>query len=76
MDVKLSIHLKILVYHLLQHFTSNQSVVRVHVNQLIELEENCRKAFDQLIDRQQETKSTFDKRARERLFEVGDLVLI
>jgi hypothetical protein len=47
--VKLPISLKILVYHLMQHFTTNQEVVQARIDQLVELEKSTQIAFDQMI---------------------------
>jgi hypothetical protein len=48
----------------------------MRINQLVELEENYRKAFDHLIGNQEKTKGVFDKRARQRMLGKGDLVLM
>jgi len=62
MEVTLPIHLKIPVYQ--QHFTSDQEAVQARVNQLVELDENRRKAFVNLVQSQEKVKGTFDRRAR------------
>jgi hypothetical protein len=46
------------------------------VNQLVELDENRRKAFDHLVQIQDKVKGTFDKKAHPRILQKGDLVLM
>jgi hypothetical protein len=43
MEVTLLIHLKIPIYRLLQHFTTDKEAVQARVNQLVELDENHKK---------------------------------
>jgi hypothetical protein len=57
--VKLPINLKIHVYHLLQQFTTNQEVVQARSNQLVELDESKRIAFNQMIQNKERFKGTF-----------------
>jgi hypothetical protein len=46
------------------------------IDQIIELDENRRKALDQSIKNQEKIKRTFDKSSRQRDFEAGDIVLL
>ena len=46
------------------------------INQIIELDENRRKALDHSIRNQDKIKRTFDKSSRPRPLEIGDIVLL
>ena len=46
------------------------------INQIIEIDENRRKALDHSIRSQDKIKRTFNKSARSRLFQIGDMVLL
>jgi low affinity Fe/Cu permease len=46
LDVTLLVHLKLLVYQLLQGFSSDKDAVQNKIDQIIELDETKRKAFD------------------------------
>ena len=46
------------------------------INQIIELDENRRKALDHSIRNQDKIKRNFDKSARPRSFQIGDTVLL
>lgn len=76
LDVTLSVHLKLLVYQLLQAFSTDQNAVQNRLNQLIELDENRRKAFDHSLKSQDKVKKAFDKSSRQRDFQVGDTILL
>ena len=76
LDVTLPVHLKLPVYQLLQAFSTNQNAVQNMLNQLIELDENRRKAFDHSLKSQDKVKKTFDKFSRQRDFQVGDTILL
>ena len=76
LDVTLPVHLKLPMYQLLQAFSTNQNAVQNRMNQLIELDENKRKAFDHSLKNQDKVKKAFDKSYRERDFQVGDTVLL
>jgi hypothetical protein len=43
------------------------------MNQLIELDDNRRKEFDQSVRNQEKVKKMFDKSSRPRAFQKGDL---
>ena len=63
-EVNFSIHLKIIVYQLLNHFTNDREANQASINQLIELNESSRKPFDHLVQNQDKVKKVFDKRAQ------------
>jgi hypothetical protein len=42
----------------------------------VELEENRRKAFEHLAENQEKVKGKFNKRARSRMLQKGDMVLM
>jgi hypothetical protein len=46
------------------------------IDQLVELDESRRNAFDQMVRNQDKIKGTFDHKARQRYLEEGDLVLM
>ena len=46
------------------------------IDQIIELDENRRKALDHSIRNQDKIKGTFDKSAKPRPFQIGDTVLL
>lgn len=75
MEVTFPIHLKIPVYQLLQHLTSNEEAIQDKINQLIELDEK-RRAFYQLVQSQKQVKETFDSKAHPRELKRGYLVLM
>ena len=76
LDVTLPIHLKLPVYQLLQTFSTDQNVVQNRLNQLIELDETQRKAFNHSLKSQYKVKRAFDKSSRQRDFQIGDTVLL
>jgi hypothetical protein len=75
MDVTLLIHLKILVYKVLQPFTTNQQAVQARIDQLVELDEHRRATLQKFTTSQDDTKKKFDKKSKPRVFNEGDLVL-
>ena len=76
LDVTLPIHLKLPVYQLLQAFSTDQNAVQNRLDQLIELDENRRKAFDHSLKSQKKIKRAFDKSSRQRDFQVRVTVLL
>ena len=46
------------------------------INQIIELDESRRAALDQSLRHQESMKGTFDKSAKPRSFQIGDIVLL
>lgn len=57
LEVTLPIPLKIPVYKVLQQLSSDPDAVQNRVNQLIELDETRRHAFDHLVKNQEKKKS-------------------
>jgi hypothetical protein len=60
----------------MQQHSSDLDAMQGRINELIKLDENQRHAFDHLIQSQENKKSKFDKKARRRSFQKGDLVLL
>jgi hypothetical protein len=52
LDVTLPIHLELPVYQLLQSINSEQDAIQKRINQIVELDETRRKAFDQSVKNQ------------------------
>jgi hypothetical protein len=61
---------------LLQDFTSEKDAVQNRINQIIELDENRRKAYDQNSKNRENIKRAFDKSTRQRDFRIGDTVVL
>ena len=76
MDVTLPVHLKLPAYQLLQHFSTNKDVVQNRIDQIVELDETRRIAFDNICKSQSNIKKSFDRSSRSRSFQVGDMVLL
>ena len=66
LDVTLPVHLKFLAYQLLQHFSTNKDVVQNRIDQIVELDEARRTAFDNICKSQYNIKKSFDKSSRSR----------
>jgi hypothetical protein len=76
LDVRLPVYLKLMAYGLLQDFSIAKDVVENRINQMIELNENRRKANDKNCRNQEKVKRAFDKSARQRDFIIGDTMLL
>ena len=76
MQCRLLIHLKIPMYQLLHSFTKNKDSLEEIINQLVQLDESRRYAFDKIVKEQALTKQTFDQSVVNREFKEVDLVLI
>ena len=76
LDVQFPVHLKLPVYKLLQGFSTDRDAVQNRINQLIELDENRRKAYDHSYTNQEKIKRAFDKSTKQRGFNIGDTVLL
>jgi len=76
LDVTLPVQLKLLAYQLLQHFSTNKDVVQNRIDQIVELDETHRIAFDNICKSQSNIKKIFDKSSRSRSLQVGDMVLL
>eukprot|EP00253_Pinus_taeda_P034527 PITA_34527 len=75
LDVTLLMHLKLPAYQLLQNFSTNKDVVQNRIDQIVELDEACRTAFDAICKNQSNINKSFDKFSRSRSLQVGDMVL-
>ena len=64
LDVTLPVHLKLLVYQLLQNFSSDQDAIQNRINQLIELDESRRNSLDESIKNSDKVKITFGRSTR------------
>eukprot|EP00253_Pinus_taeda_P006080 PITA_06080 len=76
LDVTLPVHLKLPSYQLLQHFSTNKDVVQNIIDQILELDEAHRTAFDSICKIEFNIKKSFDKSSRSRSLQVGDMVLL
>ena len=71
-----SVHLKLPAYQLLQNFSTNKDVVQNRIDQIVELDETRRTAFETACKNQSNIKKSFDKCSRSRSLQVGDMVLL
>jgi hypothetical protein len=69
-------HLKIPTYGSVEYTSAEQDAVQSRVNQIIELDEIRRKAYDQNCRNQNKVKKYFDRSTRYMDFIVGDMVLL
>jgi hypothetical protein len=76
LEVKFSINLQIHVLQFAQQFTTDEEELQGRIDQLIELDESKRHAFDQMARNQDKSKEAFGYKTRQRDFEEGDLVLM
>jgi hypothetical protein len=76
LEARLPVHLRLPTYGSVEDLSTKQDAVQNRVNQIIELDENRRRAFDQNCRSQTKVKIAFDKLARQRDFIVGDIVLL
>eukprot|EP00253_Pinus_taeda_P012470 PITA_12470 len=63
-------------YQLLQNFSTNKDVVQNRIDQIVELDEARRTAFEAICKNQSNIKKSFDKCSRSRSLQVGDMVLL
>jgi hypothetical protein len=68
LDVTLPVHLKLPMYQLLQGFSSDKDAIQNKMNQIIELDETRRKAFNQSIRNQGKVKGPLTSHLGEGLF--------
>ena len=61
---------------MLQEYEIKEDSMPNRINQIIELDENRRKALDHSVRNQDKIKRTFDKSTRPRPFQIGDMVLL
>lgn len=76
LDVTLPVHLRLPAYQLLQGFTSDKDVVQYRIDQIVELDETRRGAFEHCCKNQSRVKRNFDKSSRNRMFSNNDMVLL
>jgi ribonuclease HI len=76
LEARLPIHLSLPTYGSVEDSSTGQDAFQNRVNQVIELDETRRKAFDQICRNQSKVKKAFDMSARQRDFIVGDTVLL
>ena len=69
-------HLRLPSYQLLQGFTSDKDVVQYRIDQIVELDETRRGAFEHCCKNQSRVKRNFDKSSRNRMFSNNDMVLL
>ena len=69
-------HLRLPAYQLLQSFTSDKDVVQCRIDQIVELNETRRRAFEHCCKNQSKVKINFDKSSRNRMFSNNDMVLL
>jgi hypothetical protein len=72
LDVTLPVHLNLPVYQFVQKYGLDDDFHQNMIDQIIELDENRRKALDQSIKNQEKIKKTFDKSSKPRDFQAGD----
>jgi hypothetical protein len=76
LEARLPVHLRLPTYDSVQDFSTEQDAVQNRVNQIIELDESRRNAYNQNCKSQSKVKKAFDKSTRQRDFIVGDTVLL
>jgi hypothetical protein len=76
LEARLPVHLRLPTYGSVEDTSAEQDAVQNRVNQIIELDEIRRKAYDQNCRNQNRVKKAFDRSARHRDFIVGDTVLL
>ena len=64
LEAQLPVHLTLPVHQLLQGVDLEETALQNRMNQIVELDEIRRKAYDQNFRTQEKTKKTFDKSAR------------
>jgi hypothetical protein len=76
LEARLPMHLRLPTYGSVEYFSTEQYAVQNRVNQIIELEENIRRAYDQNCRNRSKVKKDFDKSSKQRDFIIGDTVLL
>jgi len=76
LTVSLPIYLYLPAMKMLQEYKMEEDSMPNKINQIIELDENRRKALDHSIRNQDKIKRTFDKSTRPRCFHIGDTILL
>jgi hypothetical protein len=75
LEARLPINLHIPALQIAQQFVTDKEALQGKIDQLMELDETRRMAFDQMEKNQEKVKGTFDRKARKRDFKKGDQVL-
>jgi transposase InsO family protein len=75
-DVVLLVNLMIPIHKLIREFTIDEEALHGQFDDLVQLEEDRSEAFTHFIEHQRQVKKDFDKRAKGKVFQVGDLVLL
>jgi hypothetical protein len=76
LEARLPVHLRLPTYGSVEDFSTEQDAFQNRINQVIELDEIRRRAYDQSCKNQSKVKKAFDKSARQRDFMIGDTVLL
>jgi hypothetical protein len=76
LEARLSVHLRLPTYGSVEDTSTEQDAVQNRVNQVIELDEIRRKAYDHNCKNQSKVKKAFDRSARQRDFMIGDTFLL
>ena len=76
LDVTLPVHLRLPAYQLLQSFTFDKDAVQHRIDQIVELDESRRRAFENCCKNQSKVERNFDKSSRNRGFSNTDMVLL
>jgi len=76
MEEQFPINLQIPTLQISQHFTIDKEALQGRIDQLVELDETKRMDFNQMVKNQRKIKGTFDRKARQRDFKKGSLVLM
>jgi hypothetical protein len=75
-DVVLPVNLMVPVHKLIREFAIDEEALHGRCDDLVQLEEDRSEALTHFIDHQRQVKKSFDKRAKGKVFHVGDLVLL
>ena len=64
------------IFKILLDYSPKGDDMEQRLSQIIELDESRRASLDQLLRHQESVKGTFDKSAKPRSFQIGDMVLL
>lgn len=76
LDVVFPKNLRLLMYKLLQKFTTNQDALQAHIYHLTQLDEDCRVAYDYFVDYKTPVKKVVDRKVGDKSLWVKNLVLL
>jgi len=71
-EARFPINLEIPALQIAQQFSTDKEALQGRINQLVELDETRRMAFDQMERNQDKVKGNFDQKERQRDFKEGD----